>query len=166
MNNAPLPMRIPNPNPYYQGRIDPFFTALDALISKNETAVNRVFTEQKANPRAVGVMATVLLHPKIDMDYVERVSEKYGLQNEFGYLARTALQLVDDGPSSEHFQKEFAAFQKQFEPTRKPALEKLARAEGQSSISRFTLREFRKHYEVYGHFVYNGATTLPFSKRT
>lgn len=152
----------------HQGRIDPFFTTLDVFLARNEQDIRNVFAQQRENPRAIGILPTLLLHPAVDIAFAGRVAEKYGLRNEFGYLSHTAIRLMDEVPeSSRHYKKEFKQFKEKFNIAgRRGQLEELAQMVSPSTIDRFTFAEFKKHFEVYRYFVYNGATTLPFSQGT
>ncbi len=162
MAKQEIPTRISHPNSYYRGNKDPFIAALNDL--DDAQSLSAIFSELE--PQKIGVLPTVLLHPHVDLSVVDAFAEKNGLGSDLSYLARAALKLLEVPEPSRHYQKQYRAFLQNISNTRLSQLEKISQNQQPSRLERFTFREFKKHYETYRYFVYNGTTALPLSPRT
>ncbi|MCX6709170.1 MAG: hypothetical protein NTW67_06010 [Candidatus Woesearchaeota archaeon] len=158
-----IPTAIGKHNPLYKGNEDPFFTVLSILRERNQDQLNRVFSEDDA--RQIGVLPALLLHPSVDLSFMEIFMRESGRASELGRLAQIAIQQADtDVPPDPHFNDAFRKFKTYYFKERRPALERLAR-EGGHSFADMSMNEFAHAYSTYRHFVYNGSKTFTFSGR-
>ncbi len=167
MPKTKIPGRIKDPNPLYNGRTYPFFDILSSILKKDEEALENTLVYSQENPRKIGVLPTILLHPKVDIGFLKTFAEKHNRKADLGYLARTALELIDtvEEPSN-HYKQLHATFRDNFYDTKRSQIEEIGKDTRTSQLERMKLREFQKHYETYRYFVYDGTTTPNLSWKT